>query len=859
MADTFRSLARRPRRIDRRVAVGLLLLLALAPAPASASPRPALAVRYPAHVVAGADLQATVRVPSSIARGATVRLELRRGRRWVVVARAAARPGHALTLRFATPARASSVVLRLRLMRHGKLLAATRARSVALRRPSTGRGGAPRPHPGLSGGGQPPGGAPPLALDGTSTVVAPGSVAAVDVPPPVSAVSQLRLDSASAGMSVAAQPSGFAVAADAAAAPGARTLQLSGVGCVGGDCGTAFTLTLPVTVRTLAAPFGELEGFTSPSPDRLAAGTAIGAGAVELADELTVTLGTPDAPGDRSDAETVAAQVGGVVSGGLEQLGVYEIRWTSPQDLAARSDELSALPGVAAVARATPGLTKTDALPPGDWDGDGPQATWPFDQVGAPSTWDTTTGSDVTVGIVDGGLVYRQHEDLNVVESIGGGDATAHATHVAGLACAEANGIGVVGVAWGCPIVTSGIGDGSPAAVLEAATKVAESGAQVINMSLGYQKGPFCHSAAEQQDEIRLAERDRLAFRQLFQGAVGRDVVWTISAGNNCARGVPSPWGLNADLPNVITVAATNDDYRLASFSDFGAGVEVAAPGGVSAGDVGIWSTWVESCGPLGLFSCGSYATDYGTSMAAPVVAGIAALVRSANPTYGAAETATCIVQNAGLSSAEERSPNPASRHPVVSFSMASDSVGIVDAFWTVRCVAFDPTDAGAYVGTWMGGSWILDVSEESPGVLGAVNEAETDFGNGCQIGPGLRLMTGLQPSGTGQWNGFVVSADSTCATVQYNALMALRAVWAGQSQVSLVLAWAQNSAGTRPAIGDDGTITSDTPYYSLWLTRPSASSAAAASAARHRDGATGASVSVAPAGRRRGFAVALP
>lgn len=811
-------------RPGRYLFVLTVLLLAFVPGTAKADRPLTIAVRYSAGAIAGDALEATFRVPGSIGRGATARLERRQGARWVTAAKGRASPGKLLRLRFEVPAQASSLVLRLRVLRGQEVLAASRRRTIRLQQLRPAASSRPQPAP----GGGPPQPAPtptapkPLSLIGAETVLAPGSVATIVVPQPIESISALELSQPSDGISVVKQAGAFALAANADASPGARALELAGVGCTSNDCATAFELKLAVRVRTLAAPDGVLDGFTSPSPDRIAAGTPIGAGAVELGDQLNVTLGTPDVVGTRFDAEQIAAAVDGTVSGGLESLGVYEIRWTTPQDLDARTSELEAFPGVTAVSRAMPGLTTANAEPPGDWDDDGPQATWPFTQVRAQQAWGSSTGSNVKVGIVDGGLVYRKHEDLDVVESIGGGNAASHATHVAGLACAKANGKGVVGMAWGCPIVTAGIGDGSPTSVLEAATKVAESGAKVVNMSLGYQNGSFCHSESEQADLILRALNDKAAFRQLFQGPVGRGVVWTIAAGNNCAKGVPSPWGLNGALPNVLTVGATNDDGSLASFSDFGPSVEIAAPGGVSTGDVGLWSTWVEGC--LVVFTCGSYATDSGTSMAAPVVAGIAALVRDAHPQYGAAEAAACLDQTAGevVGWAQSQSSRPANRDPIVPFSSTEDRVPIVNAEAAVACATFDSEASGSYVGSWVRGGWLLDIFEESDGVLGAINQSSTSFGNGCVVGPGLKIMTGMTSSGTGQWNGYVAAAPSSCSPIVYIAPMALRAVRL-DGQINLVLAWAQTTAGTQPTIDDEGNITSSSPYYSLRLTRPGA------------------------------------
>lgn len=545
---------------------------------------------------------------------------------------------------------------------------------------------------------------PPLSFWASEVELAPGSVATVESPEPVESITQV--DSVSGGppdLSASLQEEHITVSAGTDASPQSATLTVIAEGCVGGECEREVEIWVPLTVRSLAAPYGSLEEFTAPSPDRIAEAEALPEGGVRLLDELIVTFGTPNEPGWRGEAEEAAAAVGATLSGGIEELGVFEFRWESPQDLEQRRTELLGWPGVTAVSDSTLDVVGEDALPPGDWSDDGPQATWSFTATRAPQAWDVTQGSGVTVGIVDAGQVFGGHEDLDVVKKLGNNAAALHATHVAGTACAEANGIGLVGFAWGCPIVTSGWGDRSDKGILEAATAVAkEPGVKVINMSLGYPSNG-CASESVQEKLIEEASEYKAEFRQLFRGAIGRDIVWTVSAGNNCAPGVPSPWGLNSDLGNVIAVAATNSDGELASFSDFGPGVEVAAPGGVSVspignGTVGIWSTIVQSC--FVFFKCGGYAANLpngapiaGTSMAAPAVAGIAALVRSAHPGLNASQAAGCIVRGAGkgTGTATSRSSLPAGASPKASYSPAT--LRIVDAEAAVACesgVVFD-------------------------------------------------------------------------------------------------------------------------------------------------------------------------
>jgi subtilisin family serine protease len=245
---------------------------------------------------------------------------------------------------------------------------------------------------------------------------------------------------------------------------------------------------------------------------------------------------------------------------------------------------------------------------------------WGIERLGAPLVWDANRdgaidsgapdGAGPLVCIIDSGLA-TSHPDLAGAAAGGypadwSSDGCGHGTHVAGTIAGRVNGSGVSGVAPRASLYIVKVFGNDCAwvyasSLVDAAYRCRDAGAKIINMSLG--------------GSTRSSTEER-AFSTLYST---NGILSVAAAGNDGTAGLSYP----ASYASVISVAAVDSNNRRASFSQYNAQVELAAPG------VGIyssvpWSPFFESWN--------------GTSMATPHVAGAAALALSARPSLPVAD-----------------------------------------------------------------------------------------------------------------------------------------------------------------------------------------------------------------------------
>jgi serine protease len=242
---------------------------------------------------------------------------------------------------------------------------------------------------------------------------------------------------------------------------------------------------------------------------------------------------------------------------------------------------------------------------------------WNLRNINIESAWESSKGKGITVAVIDTGITAV--DDLANTKFVKGYDFVndreqafddnGHGTHVAGtIAQSTNNQFGVAGIAYEANLmplkVLASWGGGTVADIAEAIKFAADNGADVINMSLG-------------------GGGESSIMKEAIEYAYKKGVVIIAAAGNSGSNAAGYP----ARYPHVIGVAATDSASAKAPYSNYGAGVDIAAPGGAIAGEDrsgGILQNTIDPKTNASVFS-----SFQGTSMAAPHVAGVAALIKA--------------------------------------------------------------------------------------------------------------------------------------------------------------------------------------------------------------------------------------
>lgn len=392
-----------------------------------------------------------------------------------------------------------------------------------------------------------------------------------------------------------------------------------------------------------------------------AAGAAVSLGGLTAATPGR-TPGTKETEvlvGVSASADDIAATVAPHVPSGAEivhkneTLGYVAVDFPSATDAAREAFMDAIVDAEREVKYAEPNETLEAQYTPNDPDYDQQYAP---QQVNADDAWDTTLGSsDVTVAVIDTGIQY-DHEDLtDQFGSDKGHDfvdndsdpypddlsSEYHGTHVAGIASATTdNSTGMAGISNSTLLSGRALdegGSGSTSDIADAVEWAADQGADVINMSLG--GGGYTDT-----------------MKNAVSYAHDQGVTIVCAAGNDSG-----PVSYPAAYEECIAVSAVDDNENLASFSNYGEEIELAAPG------VDIYSTTTTDRG--------SYEELSGTSMASPVAAGVAALT----------------IAHWGTSNTETRRHLKATATDI-GLSSDEQGCGQVDAG---AAIATDPADSG--------------------------------------------------------------------------------------------------------------------------------------------------------------------
>lgn len=255
---------------------------------------------------------------------------------------------------------------------------------------------------------------------------------------------------------------------------------------------------------------------------------------------------------------------------------------------------------------------------------------WHLKATNVKQAWSITMGNpDVVVAIVDDGIdsnhsllkgrFYKAYNVFTQNRTLGVGQG--HGTHVAGLAVgSEANyENGVAGVAPRCKIMPIQVFDNGMCTFSSIASGIMyaiHNGAHIVNVSIG--------PSFQGLDQIPISEQQKIAemyfkneervYRHIIQTANEKNVILVFAAGNDNIMTAILPECRSVEKS--INVAAVATDFKSSNFTNYSVGTNISAPG------VNIYSSFPNN----------SYKILDGTSMAAPIVSGTIALMRSLNP-----------------------------------------------------------------------------------------------------------------------------------------------------------------------------------------------------------------------------------
>lgn len=279
------------------------------------------------------------------------------------------------------------------------------------------------------------------------------------------------------------------------------------------------------------------------------------------------------------------------------------------------------------------------------WNTDVPSGSnWWQEAINMPEAWENGNFENITIGVYDDGIDLS-HEDLcekSIVVSVNNKcEIEQHGTHVIGIIGATANNsLGINGIVWDCDFVCfdwelsdkqkeSGNYSGwtSIAHQTEAIKQLLLNGAKVINFSVGSKEPLESEELINKVGEVysrMICEYLECGFDFLFVQSAGNDSVdskknalFCSITNDNCTT--TDRVSVSDVMNHIIIVGAAknkgNCKYEMSSFSNYGSGIDICAPG------EDIYST-----------VRGGYENMSGTSMAAPIVTGVAALAWSANP-----------------------------------------------------------------------------------------------------------------------------------------------------------------------------------------------------------------------------------